>query len=328
MGMLANRLQKRYRHLRKWARRTGVTCFRLYEKDIPDQPLIVDWYDGRALVYAFQRKKDETPEARDAWLEDVAREVREGLALEEEQLYFKERRRQKNLDQYRRLADEQQEFLAVEQGLRFWVNLSDYLDTGLFLDHRATRARVRDEASGRHMLNLFCYTASFSVYAAAGGAATTTSVDISNTYLAWAERNFAANELPDADHRLIRDDVLVWLPRAVRERRRYDLIVCDPPTFSNSKKMREVLDVDVDHPKILAHCLRLLSPGGRVYFSTNSRRFKMLAEELPPCRLEEITERTIPEDFQDRRPHRCWVLEHPAASEPGSSEAGATGQNR
>jgi 23S rRNA (cytosine1962-C5)-methyltransferase len=183
MGMLANRLRRTYRHLRKWARRSSVTCFRLYEKDIPDQPLIVDWYDGRALVYAMHRKKDETPAARDAWLEEVAAEVREGLEVSDEALFFKERKRQRGLSQYERLAEERREFVVEEQGLRFHVNLSDYLDTGLFLDHRNTRAMVRDEAAGRRMLNLFGYTGSFSVYAAAGGARSTTTVDISNTYL-------------------------------------------------------------------------------------------------------------------------------------------------
>lgn len=312
MGMLANRLRRTYRHLRKWARRTGVTCYRLYEKDIPDQPLIVDWYDGRALVYALHRKKDETPEARAAWLAEVEAEVREGLDLAEEALYFKERQRQKGLAQYEKLAAERDEFVVEEQGHRVLVNLSDYLDTGLFLDHRNTRAMVQAEAAKRDVLNLFCYTASFSVYAAAGGARSTTSVDISNTYLAWARRNFDLNGMEPERNELARADVLQWLPEAAREGRRYGLIVCDPPTFSNSKKMQRFLDVQAQHPEILNHCLRLLRPNGVLYFSTNYRGFRLAEEALLSCRWAEISERTIPLDYRNRRIHRCWRIE-PAA---------------
>src|SRR5688500_11186149 len=171
MGMLANRLERMFRHLRKWARRTDVACFRIYEKDIPDQPLIVDWYDGRALVYAMRRKKDETEEARQQWLEEVEEEVREALELpapedeQEDRVFFKERRSKKGGAQYEKLAEERRELVVPEQGHRFWVNLSDYHDTGLFLDHRNTRKMVGAEAAGKRMLNLFGYTGSFSVYA-------------------------------------------------------------------------------------------------------------------------------------------------------------------
>lgn len=300
-----------FRHLRKWARRTGVTCFRVYEKDIPDQPLIVDWYEGRALVYAMHRKKDETPEAREAWLAEVEAEVKEGLGVSDENLFFKERRRQKNLDQYRKEADERQEFMVEEGGHRFWVNLSDYHDTGLFLDHRNTRKIVEEEAEGRRFLNLFCYTGSFSVYAASGGALSTTSVDISNTYLDWAGRNFELNGLDPKTNRLERADVLQWLPAAIDAGRKFDLIVCDPPTFSNSKKMRGVLDVDTQHPDLINGCLRLLEPGGVLYFSTNYRGFKLDEEALFPCELQEISEITVPEDYRNRKIHRCWRILRP-----------------
>lgn len=309
--MLANRLRRTYRHLRKWARRTEVTCFRLYEKDIPDQPLIVDWYDGRALVYAMHRKKDETPEARESWLAEVEAEVREGLDVTDETLFFKERRRQKGLDQYRKEAEERQEFIVPEQGHHFWVNLSDYHDTGLFLDHRNTRKRVEDEAAGKRVLNLFCYTGSFTVYAAAGGATGTTSVDISNTYLDWAHRNFELNGLDAGSNRLERADVLAWLPEAVRAGRRFDLIVCDPPTFSNSKKMKGFLDVGVQHPDLINGCLRLLSPRGILYFSTNFRGFRLNEAALLPCHLEEISAQTVPEDYRNKKIHRCWRIIRP-----------------
>lgn len=313
MGMLANRLERMYRHWRKWARRSEVTCYRLYEKDIPDQPLIVDWYDGRALVWAFHRKKDETPAARECWLEEVESEVRLGLGVTDETLFFKERRRQRGTDQYSREAAEGEEIVVAEQGLRFHVNLSDYLDTGLFLDHRNLRRRIREQAAGKRMLNLFAYTGSFSVYAAAGDAAEVTSVDISNTYLAWARRNFQLNDLGIDRHEFERADVLQWLPRAAAQGRRYDLIVCDPPTFSNSKKMAGHFDVDSQHPRLVDGCLRLLSPGGTLYFSTNSRSFR-LDEALAESAVE-ISAETVPEDFRNRRIHRCWRLSSPV--EPG-----------
>jgi len=311
MGMLANRLRRTYRHLRKWARRTEVACFRLYEKDIPDQPLVVDWYDGRALVYAMHRKKDEMEEQRETWLAEVEAEVQEGLEVDDERLFFKERKRQRGLSQYERVAEERQEFIVPEQGHRFLVNLSDYHDTGLFLDHRNTRKMVGEQAAGLHFLNLFAYTGSFSVYAGCGGAASTTSVDISNTYLAWAARNLELNGLDLRSHRLVRADVLQWLPEAAAAGRRYGLIVCDPPTFSNSKKMRGVLDVGEQHPDLINGCLRLLAPGGVLYFSTNFRGFKLEEAALAPCRLEEITEETIPEDYRNKRIHRCWRIRLP-----------------
>lgn len=308
MGMLANRLQRVYRHLRKWARRTDVTCFRLYEKDIPDQPLVVDWYDGRVLVWAMHRKKDETPEQREAWLDEVVREVKEGLGVDDDALYLKERARQRGLSQYEKMAEIRDEFVVREQGHRFWVNLSDYHDTGLFLDHRNTRKMVQDEAEGRRMLNLFCYTGSFSVYAAAGGAASTTSVDISNTYLAWAARNFELNELIQETNRLERADILQWLPDALARQRRFDLIVCDPPTFSNSKKMRDIFDVQQRHVELINGCLRLLEPGGVLYFSTNYRSFHLEEDELLPSDRHEITALTIPEDYRNKKIHRCWRM--------------------
>jgi 23S rRNA (cytosine1962-C5)-methyltransferase len=313
--MLANRLRRVHRHLRKWARRSEVTCYRLYDRDIPDQPLVVDWYDGRALVYAMQRKKDETEAAAEAWLTEVDAEVREGLEVDDENLFFKERRRQKGLDQYQKEANEREEFIVGEQGHRFWVNLSDYHDTGLFLDHRTTRRMVQEEAAGKRFLNLFAYTGSFTVYAAAGGATESLTVDISNTYLAWAARNFELNGLDPQLHRWERADVLVWLSQAASSGRKWDLIVCDPPTFSNSKKMRDTLDVGERHPELINHCLNLLTPGGVLYFSTNFRSFKLREEALAPCHREEITQKTIPPDYVNSRGtliHRCWRFTRPA----------------
>jgi 23S rRNA (cytosine1962-C5)-methyltransferase len=200
--------------------------------------------------------------------------------------------------------------VVSEGGLRFEVDLHSYLDTGLFLDHRETRALIRQRAAGRRMLNLFAYTGSFSVYAAAGGALSTTSVDLSNTYQAWTGRNLALNGFTDDAHQMERADVFEYLDRAQRERRQFGLIVLDPPSFSNSKKMTEVLDVQRDHRRLIEACLGLLTPNGELYFSTNKRRFKLDPELEALPGTEEITSRTLPDDFKRHPAHRCWLLRH------------------
>jgi 23S rRNA (cytosine1962-C5)-methyltransferase len=308
---LANRLRRVHRHLRKWARRTGVTCYRLYEKDIPDQPLIVDWYDGAAVCWAFERTRNETPADEEAWLAAVVEAIRAGLDLDAAQVFLKRRFRQQDRQggdgQYHRLDQQGATRTVSEHGSLFEVNLSDYVDTGLFLDHRPTRLRVRGEAGGKHVLNLFAYTGAFTVHARAGDAAATTTVDLSNTYLDWAARNLALNRfVPDERHRLVRADCLQWLaePRAER----YDLIVCDPPTFSNSKAMHAPFRVDHDHPWLLGRCASLLAAGGTLYFSTNFRGFRLAGEGLPDLAIEDISEASVPEDFRNRKIHQCWRM--------------------
>lgn len=290
MGMLANRLKKNFKHLQKWAKREGVTCFRVYDRDIPEEPVTLDWYEGRTLVQCAQKKTDD----REAWLREVEREVQE--ALEPERIYLKDRRPG---GQYPAEGFRSHEFPVSEGGLKFLVNLEDYHDTGLFLDHRQTRALVRQNARHKRVLNLFCYTGSFTVYAADGGARETVSVDLSNTYLEWAERNFALNGLALEQHRLERADILTWVDGA---HGLFDLIVCDPPTFSNSKKMSEHFDVAEHHPKLIGDCVDRLAPGGELFFSTNHQKFE-LKTHLP---AEELTGKTVPPDFRNRKQHRLW----------------------
>jgi 23S rRNA (cytosine1962-C5)-methyltransferase len=309
---LANRFARVHKHLRKWARRTDVSCYRIYEKDIADQPLIVDWYDGDAVVWAFARTRNETPDDERAWLEAVVEAACAGLGLPRERVWLKRRAQQKQRQegegQYQRLDQRRTVRTVREQGLLFEVNLSDYVDTGLFLDHRPTRARVRAEAAGKAVLNLFAYTGAFTCYARAGGAAATVTVDLSNTYLEWARRNLELNGCaPDARHRLERADCLAWLDRAAAGSERFDLIVCDPPTFSNSTAMAHDFSVGRDHPWLLARCRALLRPGGVLYFSTNFRDFE-LTGGTDGFTAEDITEASIPEDFRNRRIHRCWRM--------------------
>jgi 23S rRNA (cytosine1962-C5)-methyltransferase len=221
---------------------------------------------------------------------------------------FKERRKRHGREQHTKTGAAGSDFAIVEGGLRFIVNLEAYLDTGLFLDHRALRAMVRERAAGRRMLNLFAYTGSFTVYAAAGRATATDTVDLSNTYLDWAARNFAANRMDPRCNTLIRADVLAWLDAARAEGRRYGLIVLDPPAFSNSKAMAGVLDIQRDHVALVRAARDLLDPGGELYFSTNLRTFRLdpaLAGD-PVC--VDITPQTLPEDFRDRRVHHAFRI--------------------
>lgn len=308
---LSNRLRKRYRHLRKWARRTDVTCFRLYERDIPEYPLIVDWYDGEAVVWLYHRTRDETPDEVEAWRDASLAQIQDGLALAAEQIFVKARQVQRGKDQYDRFSQNSHVRTITEQGLSFEVNLSDYLDTGLFLDHRETRARIREEASGKRVLNLFAYTGSFTCYAIDGGARATTTVDLSLTYCDWSRRNLKLNGIKeDNRHQIIQADCLTFLKDAQKHNGQYDIIVCDPPTFSNSKRMTAgSFDVARDHVSLINDCLRLLAEGGQLYFSTNARRFKLSENAFPDTyQHEELTPESIPEDFRNRSIHRCWLL--------------------
>ena len=308
--MLANRLRKRQRHLRKWASRHDISCYRLYERDIPEFPLIVDWYDGEAVVWLYDHGADETGAETAVWHEDALSQIQTALNLSPSQIFVKTRTRQRGLQQqYERFGQQGHVRLVTEQGLTFEVNLSDYLDTGLFLDHRQTRTMVQAEAAGKRVLNLFAYTGSFSCYAAAGQAKSTTTVDLSKNYCSWASRNLKHNGFHDEKrHRVMAQDCWQFL---AKEKRRYDLIICDPPTFSNSKRMtRGSFSVDRDHPELIRACLRRLATGGSLIFSTNSRGFSLAAATLPRSFVAtEISQQTIPEDFRNDKIHRCWRIQ-------------------
>ncbi|MDG1359514.1 MAG: class I SAM-dependent methyltransferase [Phycisphaerales bacterium] len=325
-SMLGERLANRMRHLAKWGRKQGISCFRLYERDVPEYPAIVDWYadehaadptrEGDAVVWLFARKKDETLEQEVEHRRDAEAEILAGLDLPRERMHVKHRGRQSSgagdREQYERVDTRANTKTVREHGLRFEVNLSDYLDVGLFLDHRPTRKSVQDRAGGKRVLNLFAYTGAFSVHARAGGAAATTTVDMSRTYLDWYERNLALNgHALDSDHRLVQADCLQWLAAGPKDDAdRYDTIICDPPTFSNSKRMKAgSFSIDRDHPGLIRDLARFAAPKGEIFFSTNSRSFEMSPDAVPGnfgCR--EISNRSVPEDFRNKRIHRCWRL--------------------
>jgi 23S rRNA G2069 N7-methylase RlmK/C1962 C5-methylase RlmI len=312
--MLANRVRKRVRHLRKWARRQGVTCYRLYDRDIPEIALAIDWYQGHLHMARYRRERDES-EPPD-WLDTMAAAVARALEVPGDRVHLdrvhiKERQRQRGRAQYQRLDDTDVYRIVSEGGHRFAVNLDDYLDTGLFLDHRLTRARVQSEAAGARFLNLFCYTGAFTVYAAAGGARETLSVDLSNRYLDWTWRNLELNALASPAHRLVRADVREYLREPPRQPfEPFDLAVLDPPTFSASKKMQGTLDIHRDHRELINDTLAWLRRGGVLYFSTNARRFKLDSAAIDAADIEDITAATTPEDFAARPGHRCWRIIH------------------
>lgn len=302
----ANRLAKMHKHFGKWARRQGITCYRVYDNDIPGTPLAVDIYENIVHVAEYARDHGMEPEEHAAWLDGCIQVISEVLGVTSDLIYLKYRQRQKGLRQYERFSRLGSEYIVRENGLRFLIKPADYLDVGLFLDHRNTRQMVRQESEGKRVLNLFAYTGSFTVYAAAGGAAGTLTVDMSNTYLQWADRNLSINGFSDERHRLLQADVLAWLEQPPREQ--FDLIVLDPPTFSNSKRMDDTLDIQRDHVMLLNRALRFCAPGGTLYFSTNYRRFKLWEEEIRASAIQDISAKTVPEDFRNKKIHQCYRI--------------------
>lgn len=303
--MFANRLDKVNRHISKWARKQGITCYRVYDDDMPEFPLAIDVYENILHVSEYDRPHGMEPDEHVAWLEGSMQVMSEVLGFSQSLIFLKYRQRQKGLSQYDLFSREGAEFLVRENGLRFVIKPSDYLDVGLFLDHRNTRQMVRMASEGRRVLNLFAYTGSFTVYAAAGGAIETLTVDMSNTYLQWADRNLALNNFTEEHHRFLQADVLQWLREAPK--RRWDLIVLDPPTFSNSKRMHGTLDIQRDHVWLLNRTVELLAPGGVLYFSTNFRKFKIEQAEITAT-IQDISAQTVPNDFRNKKIHHCFLL--------------------
>ncbi len=306
-----NRIVKRHAHLKKWAARQSITCYRVYFRDLPDYPVIIDWIDGDVVVWISPRTKDDTPEKEGSYTDHVITSVATAFSISSDRLFIKGRQKKQGLqDQYQRLDRQKKTKIIQEGGLRFEVNLSDYLDIGLFLDHRLTRALAKQLSLKKRVLNLFAYTGSFSCYAAAGGAASTLTLDLSKTYCDWAQRNLLLNGFDDAHrHHVLNEDCLSYLEKKAYGKR-FDLIICDPPTFSNSKKMEQTsFSVERDYPTLLTQCNTLLAPGGSVIFSTNSRKFHLDPGLLPTdLHIEDITSKTVPEDFSSHFIHRAWIL--------------------
>lgn len=309
---LAACLGNNLRHLRKYPGR-GITCFRVYERDVPDVPLIIDRYEDRYHASEYEREHSRTSAQQADWFDLMRKTIAQTAGVPIEHVYMKEKHRQRGLTQHEKIGEARNTIIAQENGLRFEVNLSDYIDTGLFLDHRLTRQMVREQSAGKRFLNLFCYTASFTVYAASGGATASTSVDLSNTYLDWAERNLRLNSISDIGtaHRLVRSDVIEFLRAHPQQTGGcYDLAIVDPPTFSNSKSTREDWEVASRHGEMLSLLSPLMAPGGLVYFSTNFRKFKLDTETVAAAGYEarDISARTVPPEYRNKKVHHCWRL--------------------
>ncbi|HHR5886283.1 TPA: bifunctional 23S rRNA (guanine(2069)-N(7))-methyltransferase RlmK/23S rRNA (guanine(2445)-N(2))-methyltransferase RlmL [Providencia alcalifaciens] len=306
----ANRLRKNQKKLAKWAKQQGVDCYRLYDADLPEYNVAVDIYGEKVVVQEYAPPKTVDERKARQRLFDVITATMNVLGLTSNQLVLKTRQRQKGKQQYEKLAQKDDFFLVQEYNAKLLVNLTDYLDTGLFLDHRIARRMLGEMSRGKDFLNLFCYTGTATVHAGLGGAKSTTSVDMSRTYLEWAEKNLQANQLTGRQHRLMQADCLNWLANTDEQ---FDLIFIDPPTFSNSKRMDGTFDVQRDHVQLITHLKRMLRRGGTVMFSNNKRGFKMDLEALTELGLkaQEITAKTLSEDFaRNRQIHNCWLISH------------------
>ncbi len=308
--MFENRLNKVFKHRSKIAAKQNVSCYRIYDHDMPEFPLAIELYDDKLSVAEYLRRHGMTDEEHEEWLASTLAIIEKALGIPTHHIYVRQRKKMSHRssgEQYEK-QDEGNHFMTVmEGGLKFLVNLQDYLDTGLFLDHRITRDMVRKEAAGKRVLNLFCYTGSFSVYAAHGLAKTVTSVDLSKTYLKWAEDNFRINLFKDADKYMFQQaDVKQYLKTL--KKGSFDLVVMDPPTFSNSKRMKDILDIQQDHVELINDVLHAMTPGSNLYFSTNFTKFQMDTDSIKDAHIKDITKATTPFDFDSKLKRWCYRI--------------------
>jgi 23S rRNA (guanine2445-N2)-methyltransferase / 23S rRNA (guanine2069-N7)-methyltransferase len=309
----ANRLKKNFKKLSKWAKQNAITCYRIYDADLPEYAAAIDIYAGEQTwinVQEYEPPKTIDQHKADQRLAGLLSEIPKVLGVDNAQVFLKIRKKQRSTDQYEKHDDQGRFHIIEEGGCKLWVNFEDYLDTGLFLDHRPIRKLIQQQANNKRFLNLFAYTGSATVHAAMGGAKSTTTVDMSNTYIEWAKKNMALNKNA-GEHEFIQADCLDWLNTEANEadKKQYDLIFLDPPTFSNSKRMDDVFDVQNDHVQVIKNATALLADNGVLYFSTNFRRFKMELSALSDLVIEDISASTIPEDFlRNPRIHYCWKI--------------------
>ncbi len=309
--MVCNRLQKNLKKLKPWAKKQGINCYRLYDADMPEYSVAIDIYDTWVHIQEYAAPKSIDPEKAQNRLRDILDAVPVALNMDREQVVLKQRLMQKGRKQYEKQDQQDQMFEVQEGSCRFYVNLKDYLDTGLFLDHRPIRTDIETQARDKDFLNLFSYTCTASVHAAMGGARSTVSVDMSTTYLNWGRKNLTLNGLPENNHEFIQADCIQWLAGAQKLERRFDIIFMDPPSFSNSKRMDGVLDVQRDHVALIRQCMALLRPEGKLIFSTNYRRFKIERDALNEFVLSDISAQSLPKDFaRNSKIHQCYIIEH------------------
>jgi 23S rRNA (guanine2069-N7)-methyltransferase / 23S rRNA (guanine2445-N2)-methyltransferase len=308
LEMLINRLRKNQRVLGKWARQQNIECFRLYDRDLPEYAFAIDCYGEFVQMAEYQAPSSIAEDKVVARREQAISAVQEVLGIARENIVLKSRERQRGKQQYE-IQDQSKSFFVVNEGpARLWINLHDYLDTGLFLDHRPIRQFIRENAAGKRFLNLFCYTASASVQAALGGASSTLSIDLSNTYLDWARRNFLLNKIGGKSHRLKKADCIDYLSSKYEK---FDLIFLDPPTFSNSKSSSNVLDIQRDHGSLIRGAMNKLERDGLLIFSTNKLNFKLDDELFDSYKIRDYTSSSLGKDFQrQKKIHQSWLIGH------------------
>ncbi len=307
--MLKNRMRKNMQRLKSYLKQNDVSCYRLYDADLPEYAAVIDVYDDEVHIQEYMPPKDIPDKVSRKRLQDIVRVTAGLLEIPEVNIHLKQRQRQKGKQQYTKQSSDEDFKVVQENGFNFQVNLKQYLDTGLFLDHRKTRKMILSEAEGKKFLNLFAYTGSVSVYAALGGASTTT-VDMSKTYLDWAKKNFSLNGITPYGHSFVQSDCMQWLEENC-DGKQYDLIFLDPPTFSNSKRMNTTFDVQRDQETLISLTMKLLKPGGKLYFSNNFKKFAMENEINENYQVQEVTGKTLPPDFKNsRNHHRCWLIQH------------------
>ena len=303
---LENRLRKNLKQLKGFLKQEGVSCYRAFDWDMPECPLCIDVYEDKIHVAEYRTRHALDEAIHQQWWLAMVEAIKNVFGVSDEHLFLKVRERMKDKTQYEKVDQRAARYVVHENGLQFWVNLTDYLDTGLFLDHRPLRKKVRGLSDGKTVLNLFSYTGSFSVYAVAGGAKHVTTVDLSNTYLDWAKDNFTLNGFDWKQHTFIKTDAKAWLAEAASKQ--FDIIILDPPTISRSKMADTKFDVQLDQTELINNALRLLNPGGVLYFSTNFRDFELAASSLNASQITDITLKTIPPDFRNKKIHYCWEI--------------------
>ena len=306
--MFRNRLAKVYKHKSKLAKRQQLSCYRIYDHDLPEFPFCIERYEDKLYLAEYLRRHGMTDEEHETWLDECLVIIHEITEVPVENMFVRQRKRMSHREGQYEKMDAREEYITVlENSLKFQVNLTDYLDTGLFLDHRITRKMVMDQSKDKRVLNLFCYTGSFSVYAAAGGARSVTSVDLSKTYLTWAEDNFVINLFKDKDkYSFVHADVKQYLKTLLPNS--FDLVIMDPPTFSNSKRMKDFLDIQRDHVELINDVIAATSPGGTIYFSTNFTRFVLDKENIKAVDIKDITKATTPFDFEGKLKRWCYRI--------------------
>ena len=302
-----NCIRNTYRHVRKWAKRTHTNCFRIYDRTLYHYPLAIDFYAGRYCVHYFSPNREDN-EPSNELVHEVEKALSDTFRARSDEIFWRSRIKRKKQEQYEKQNTAREFFSVYEYGVQFKINLIDYLDTGLFLDHRELRKMVASYAKGKRVLNLFSYTASFSVHAAYQGASFTKSVDMSNTYTDWAKENFVLNGISLKHNELVRADCLRFLEDEIRSDARYDIIVIDPPTISRSKKMDQMFDIQQDYILLITKALKLLNSDGVIFFSTNSRKFVFDLHQFASCRVEDISKKTLPIDFHDTKIHQVWKI--------------------